>query len=313
MRRNVVSAAAVWALLALAARAAEPPVFDVPRVDGVAIDGALDDWGEGGFRVDCMVARNGLALPVDDFDPRFRLGWNRQGLLVGVEVRDDMAAEAEEEYWTRDSIEIFMAAERGSPQFFQLLISPGVGPAHPELRTRLYDKRAERPAELVQRSARRLTDGGYACEVLLPWTNVGVPAEVGRLAAFQIYVADADLPEEGTFQAVWYPYEQAHANPWAYYPIRLAEKPSPPVEKVVTLYEDAGTLELRIVGAPALAGQAYALTGGGRRAVARGRLAEEGGRAAARHPLPMPQWKVRLGGEAPPVVPRRPEPHFSAY
>ena len=32
----------------------KPPVFDIPRMEGVAIDGKADDWGGGGFRVEMM-------------------------------------------------------------------------------------------------------------------------------------------------------------------------------------------------------------------------------------------------------------------
>jgi small subunit ribosomal protein S9 len=44
----VVTVAPIWAMTA------EPQMFDVPRLDGIQIDGQSADWGDRGLRVDAL-------------------------------------------------------------------------------------------------------------------------------------------------------------------------------------------------------------------------------------------------------------------
>ncbi len=60
------------------------PAFDIPRIDGVKIDGQADDWKDDGFRVDSLPMLGCGLRPASDFDVRMRLGWDERGLLVLV-------------------------------------------------------------------------------------------------------------------------------------------------------------------------------------------------------------------------------------
>ena len=57
------------------ARAADVPssLYDVPRLEGIRIDGDGEDWGDQGFRVEMMTDENGNYLPASDLDAGFRL------------------------------------------------------------------------------------------------------------------------------------------------------------------------------------------------------------------------------------------------
>jgi len=295
------------------------PVFDVPRLDGIAIDGKADDWGALGMCVNVMTDRKGYALTIADLDAAFRLGWNDMGLLVLVEVRDDKAVEAAGgDLWSRDGVEMFVAATRASRQYYQVVFAPGREAEHPELRTLPLDKRQDRPQDLVVQSARTRSENGYTLEVLLPWKNLGVTPRVGLEPAFQLYVNDADSPDgAGGYQVIWYPYNQAHHDPNAMYPIRLAQKAGPPVTAVATGYEHDGKVEVTVLAERELARRTVAIcdaaTG---RSLARGRLkVEKGGRVVARFELPSPmtEWNALIGKDTLPVVKQTGDPHFAAF
>jgi len=80
---------------ALAFSGEESLAFRIPRMEGIAVDGFDSDWGENGFRVEMLTAPDGRTLPADDFDAKFRLAWDEQGLFVLATVRDDIGAEHE--------------------------------------------------------------------------------------------------------------------------------------------------------------------------------------------------------------------------
>ena len=47
-------------------------------------------WRAAGFRVASMADGQGRMRSAKNFDPSFRLGWNAEGLLVLLEVADDV-------------------------------------------------------------------------------------------------------------------------------------------------------------------------------------------------------------------------------
>ena len=86
----------------------------------------------------------GRCRPPQDFNVTFRLGWNEKGLLVLVNVIDDVAlepAEKPEDLWQGDSIEFFVATQRGADKSYQVVIAPGRDKRKPELRSNISDYR----------------------------------------------------------------------------------------------------------------------------------------------------------------------------
>lgn len=68
------------------AMADDSPVFDVPRLHNIRIDGDPADWGDHGFRISVFASAEGKMPPAADFDAGFRLGWDEQGLLLLLTV-----------------------------------------------------------------------------------------------------------------------------------------------------------------------------------------------------------------------------------
>lgn len=212
------------------ARATESPVFDIPRLDGVVVDGVGDDWGEGGFQIRILTTVDGAVRPIADLDAQARLAWDATGLLVLVDVTDDTPDESENEdaLWEGDGIELFAAAERGKAPHYQTVVSPGADPAHPELRRTLHARKGVDVEALAVETAAVATEGGYAIEARLPWANLTIDPREGLETGFQLYVNDRD-GQGPTFGLAWYPSRQAHADASAMQRVRLSDAPSSPV------------------------------------------------------------------------------------
>jgi len=271
----------------------EPPgggaAFDVPRLEGIAVDGDPADWGERGFRVDVLFDASETPKPLADFDAAARLGWDERGLLVLVSVADDVAAEEanEDALWRRDSLELFLAADRGAGDVWQMAIAPGLDPKHPDLRTHLYDYRKSeelKKVSLAASAARTKTATGYVVEALLPWASLGVEPVVGRHVAFQVYANDADRAPERS-QLLWFPTPGAHADSKRMHRLRLAEKASLAVAASASGHYER--FRRTRVNVTASGGEAVRVLAGGV-LLGQGRLLRDGRLARASLALPMP-------------------------
>jgi hypothetical protein len=286
---RIIAGLVLAAATAASARAAESPVFDIPRLPNIAIDGKADDWGERGFQVDVIQSLEGKVKPVTDLDVRFRLGWDARGLLVLVAVRDDVAYEKNNYLWENDSIELFVAAKRGASEAYQVVLTPGREGEKKEPRRYVDDHRSTPPKQdpVAAEVARTWTAGSYTMEVLLPWKNLARPPGTGEEIGFQLYVNDAD-GAGSHLQVIWYPKNRAHENSSRMHRLRLAERASPPVRAAATgSYERLRRVRVRVNGAADTAGKSVEVRDG-RRTVARGRLAPDQGRSTASLALPMP-------------------------
>jgi predicted O-methyltransferase YrrM len=186
----------------------DPAVFHVPRVEGLTVDASGSDWGSQGFRVEVLANPDGKTLPVDNFDVRFRLGWDGRGLYVLATVRDDVAVEHENpsRLWRCDCLEIAIAEDVGHSNSYMLAVAPGADPKHGKLRKRPYDWRpeADRPANLAFETASQIVDGGYVVEALLPWKNLGIKPRMGKKIGLQ-FVANDDDGLGSSFRVAWFP------------------------------------------------------------------------------------------------------------
>ena len=77
-------------LLAVSPAKAQVETFDLPRLDGVRIDGDFNDWDEEqGFGVEVLLQEEETFKNAEDHNVHFRAGWNRQGILIHLTVQDD--------------------------------------------------------------------------------------------------------------------------------------------------------------------------------------------------------------------------------
>ncbi len=275
------------------------PVFDIPRMDKTTIDGDATGWGDGGFRVDVLAAPDGAIAPEERFSARMRLGWNDKGLLVLVQVRNAIFNESadEKDLGAADSVELFMLEKCGGSEMIKATLSPGMDPAHPELRYAMEDFRKDqalRKRAPTLTAARMKQEGGYSMEALLPWENLGIKPQIGAELAFQIWINDYAEGAPAVHE-IWYPAAGIREAPDRAQRIRLAVAPSPAVRAAGRAFYDGWRSARAIVVAePEAAGQAVSVLADGMEIV-RGALAGDGSRSLADLRAPFPpigsEWK----------------------
>ena len=224
------------------------PVLDIPRLDGITIDGTPGDWGDRGFQQRNLTDENGKMREAANFDPSFRLGWDERGLLVLAQVRDQSVTEYPEaaEMWRKDSFEVYLAPKRGSSEAIQIGMSISGDPRHPTVRWYGWDNRKKlKTGPLAVETAGALTPDGYRIEALLPWMNLGITPAVGGEIGVQVCANDSDAGDSGAspaYRAVWHPGGHALMNPMAFQRVRLATAPSAPLQFTRGARDDDGNM-----------------------------------------------------------------------
>jgi len=299
MRTAWIIAALSGAMVSQAAAAADggnSPLFDIPRLEGIRIDGSSVDWAVGGFRVDTLAGINGQVRSPADLDAAFRLGWNDRGLLVLLTVRDDKPVEHpdKDKLWRMDSVEFYLAPQRGAKDVIQPVVAPGVAPKQSAIRWFVHDHRKDRKlkeTEPTLQAARTKTAGGYVMEVLIPWSNLGIEPALGREVAFQLHLNDADDPEaryRDVFHAVWYPRYGAFRDTKAMHRLRLAKAPGPRVAAAARVGAPGRKgIPIHVIAPKSFFGK-EAVVLSGRKELARAAFELRDGRAAAVPMLPPP-------------------------
>lgn len=228
MKTKVIRTLILVILTTVTVHAQNYQSFDIAPVKNIIIDGQADDWPTDAFNAQLLASPDGNFKSPDDFDMRFKLGWDKKGLLIFVFVRDNKIVEHSNvfKYWSYDSFNLIMAPGNNSNEIFQLNISPGVSDEFSELRYHVFDERSGlKKTKIKVEAARRKTPNGYHLEIRLPWENLSIAPKVGSTAALQIYGTDTDKKENG-FHLPWYPEFGAQENPNLMYQVRLAKKAS---------------------------------------------------------------------------------------
>jgi len=218
----------------LAGKPESSPVYDIPLMKKVVVDGKADDWKDKGFRVELLAPVGAPMKNKDDHDARFRLGWHKKGLLVLVSVRDNTWLEHEDPgwLWKYDGVELFLAPHRNAEDLCQWVISPGMTQKQEALRTQFCEYRKDE--ELKKRSAeieaaRGITADGCLIEALLPWQSLAIEPGLGREVGFQIWANDVDTPDEERRRAAWYPGDTTQFDRKQMHRLRLARRPGKPI------------------------------------------------------------------------------------
>jgi predicted O-methyltransferase YrrM len=283
-------------------------IFHIPQIDGIEIDGAMEDWGDSGFCVDFVTAPDGRILPVDDFDVKFRLGWNHKGLLVLAEVRDDVPVEHENpsRLWQRDCVELFLSKSVGSTHRHQVVIASGADPKYKAMRQKIYDWRIpdQKTGELTAQASSRVSTNGYVVEVMLPWSNVGVKPDLGVEPGFQFVANDEDGSGDssGPLRVAWYPVE-GPGSPLNMYCLKLSDKPSESVVFRIQRKVSEELYSISIQGTKRLIGKPAALKSEDK-IIAQSQMEDKDGRAfrifnldPETYPDIWPQIEVILAGQ----------------
>ena len=277
---------------AAAAAVAPATVYDIPRLEGIAIDGAAADWQERGFRVEVLNELNGRRRPVTEADANFRLGWDERGILGLLQVGDTVFAESDKdtELWRKDSVELFLALGPEFKDHYQLVLSPGLDPKHPKLRTQYIDQQRTLKTKLDGTVAVLRTPQGYDLEFLLPWANLtATPPAQGATFAFQLQVNNAGSSGVQSCLA-WFPATGAHADTGKMQRLRLAATASPLVETVAAAgYERLRQTWVEVTATPGFIGKpAVVRRGDDGTVLGQAEFVAAGRLAQARLNLPMP-------------------------
>jgi CubicO group peptidase (beta-lactamase class C family) len=277
-------------------RAADPgPVFDIPHLDNITIDGDISDWGDRGFCVNLMANEDGEFRTTEGFDSRFRLGWDERGLLVMVVVKQPSFNETDGALTSGDSLQMFYAPKRGSEDILQLVASPGMSRMHPKLRWNFNDMRVSPDLLKIAPDAQvaRFAHGdSYVLEALLPWKNLGITPAKGTELAFQVYANYFGGSE--LYRALWYPISGA-SDSSRMYTLRLADQPSPAVDAVATAdYELFHRVVVNITCAENVTGQNVTVKDGDK-LLATAPLTVKAGLLTSKIVLPMPARGTHYG------------------
>jgi DNA gyrase inhibitor GyrI/predicted esterase len=190
------------------------PLFKIPKLEKIKVDGNSADWGKHGFQVNLLTELSEAPAAADMHRDSIRIGWDNQGLLILARIPDATPVESDQlgRLFERDSVELYLGTKRGVNDFYQVVIAPGRGRNYPEIRTQYYDNRKSPDKKpLVTEVARTRIADGYVLEARLPWKNLSVQPEMGREVALQIHINDATYNQCRT--RVWYPMPGAYSNP----------------------------------------------------------------------------------------------------
>lgn len=223
------SSVLLYCVFALAACSAV--AFDIPHTAGATIDGNLAEWAPEAFSIHVFTDKEGRIVPPDDLRPKLFLAWDDSGILIGLDVQDDIAFEQGDEstMWDGDSIELFLSDAVGSENMLHLVLSPGISDAFPAIRQKAYGFRTGPTAhDPIVDVARERTASGYTLEAHVAFASLGADFQRGDELGFQVFLNDMDGPV-GRYQAIWYPQTRTHEHADRVHPITLSRNAGDPV------------------------------------------------------------------------------------
>ena len=219
----------------------ESETYDVGRVPGVTVDGDLSDWGDDAFRIGPLVSIEGVALSPADFDVQVRIGWDDGAILVGLEVRDDVATESADRIRENDSVLIRLSDGSDSDRYLIVAIAPGAETGRSTIVE--VDPRGTVTGEVV--AAGQQVADGYALEVRLPLKPFGDEA-ADREWALQILSTDRDGASPAHTSA-WFPWSDVSVGGMSH-SVRLTDNPSAPLQAAAYgRYPDLLTTQVRVI------------------------------------------------------------------
>jgi hypothetical protein len=268
----------------------EAPVFGIPVVTGITIDGDHRDWGDRGLWVP-FLRELGPKSP-EDFDPAFRLGWTEDGLLIaGVVTDDEVLGQTDRELLWKghtDGIGVYVIDELGAGRMLRGVISPGM--AHqdgaPQITARFVEEGQEdvEVDGLVASGVR--TNSGYAFEAFVPWEAARIDAALGKELGVQVFIGDLD--SDGWMASLWYPWAGTLSKTERSQRVRLAETVEQPFTAIGrAIDEDSIGFRVDIFAVKELAGKTIQVADG-YDALAETQLTEEAGRVTGQVVLPLP-------------------------
>ena len=262
--------------------AERPRSVDVPWIGEITIDGDAADWGDEGFRVEALSTVGRVVTSSGVFAPTVRLGWDEEGLVIFVTVRDETISPAKKgtKLTEGDWVQVYVSSGPGAGDVYSLIAVPPADAKTPQ-RIGFDFLQAKRKLRATVESKR--VAGGYVVEARLPWSNLRLTPAEGRKLGVQVLVRDADAGSPVVHQG-WYPMGDplSAGGLGRLCRVRLTDGAPSPAE---TLAVRAGTVlpigsGIELVAPEASAGKKVLITQGGK-TLAQGVFRKVGGQARA--------------------------------
>ncbi len=263
------------------------PIYDIPKLDGIVVDGKGDDWGDKGFKVSAFINIDAPGIRTQPGSV-LRLGWDYSGLLALVTVADNNILEGFPKLYEGASVELLSAVDIGSPDMYYAGIAPGVDPENDRFRQGFIDLRdTPRLMRLTMEAAALPVAGGYCIELRLPWENLGMTAAEGNTSAFTLWLNSKDTRDGPRIRSIWSPYHWSF-NSNKLHRLRLSRDASNPVAlSAAADYIRLNHLRVEVNAGVELAGQTVTVSADDI-PIGSGKLEKIGTGAAALLQLPVP-------------------------
>ena len=229
---------------AASAAAQDASEAGIPQVQGVAVDGKIQDWATNGLGQTVWPENVFAPGSLADLPPAFRLAWDSRGLLVVVDADDAAIVVNAEKPWQGDSIEI-TATPAGTKDTVKAIATPNPDATKADPVMELHDMSGKgRKVEAQGRCLRRT--GGYVLELLIQWSSFGMAPEAGRKLELDVRLNRSNGPGD------WKQHRWQRLGKEAL-PLVAGGAPMPLVRAAVR-YGEGDRLLLRVLGRPELAG-----------------------------------------------------------
>ena len=224
-----------------------PPLLTspvIPRCDDLILNGTAEAWGSRGLYIN-LLQNDSDSFPEykDKFATRARLAWKGAVLMARIEVDIDKTHSHESGQdnilWNGDNCRIGLGTGDGLTKSCQIIVAPGLDPAHPKMRTQIqeipvlddihipytYDVASYRfPAGITVQP----TPTGYAVEFSIPWNSFGVTPASGQVCGLLLAAQHLDDAKYMRTLAL-YPYARGLAFQEKTY-FTLGDAPSAPID-----------------------------------------------------------------------------------
>jgi lysophospholipase L1-like esterase len=205
----------------------EKPVYPVPFLEQVSIDGFPGEWPQPHPAIRIFSDVYGNIPDSADLSAGFSLAWNRTGLFILAEICDDSIFEDHSRYWNGDGMELFVSPTRGSFDIVQFSVRPALDMHDSLARVMPYDHRRTDTLKAIlpiSSFSSQKTSSGYRIEGMIPLDALGIKEPVaGLVPAIQVYINDSDMKMDSTGHSLpWYPVRESYMNPYAFYPVQFS-------------------------------------------------------------------------------------------
>lgn len=222
-------------------RAATPTSKDArsgPDVEAVflssppVIDGDPSDWTANTYAMENIVFGEGFYADKSDLSGVFQIGWDNDALYIGAVIRDTRFVQTatESELYRGDGLEILIDTDLSgdfysdelSSDDYQIGFSPGnlIQSSDPE--AYIWYPGSQAGTALQINVAGQQTADGYAMEVKIPWSVLGISPNANQRYGFVLSVNDNDSVGDVQQQSVVsFGYQRTLFDPTGWYNLLL--------------------------------------------------------------------------------------------